>query len=503
MKILPIEKVKQADAYTIYNEPIADIDLMERAAKRCFKWVTKNINKKTRINVICGPGNNGGDGLAIARMLALKGYTIDVYFLKITDKVSPGCKFNYDRLFNIRDVRIYDLTDEDPLPEIDGKDIVIDAIFGSGLSKPVEGFPAKLISHVNKNNAVVIAIDVPSGLFCDESNVDNPGAIVEADYTLTFQFPKYAFFFSENVRFVGLWEVLPIGIHEDFIEEVVVDNYLIERKMSRGILRPRAKFSHKGHFGQALLIAGGYGKMGAAVLASKACLRAGAGLLTTHIPKKGYDIIQTAVPEAMASVDSGEEFVTEIIDLTAYNAIGIGPGIGQAKETANALKILIQNTHVPLVFDADAINILGENKTWLSFLPKNCIFTPHPKEFERLAGKSSNDFERNQLQREFSKKHHAYIVLKGAHTAVTCPDGTCYFNISGNPGMASGGSGDVLTGVILGLMAQYYHPKEACILGVFVHGLSGDIVWKKRSMESLIASDIIENLGEAFMRVIK
>jgi len=503
MKILPIEKIKEADAYTIYNEPVADIDLMERAAKRCYKWFIRNIKKNTKINVVCGPGNNGGDGLAIARMLALKGYNIDVYFLRITENISPSCKFNYDRLFNIRDVRIYDLTEEDPLPEIEGEDIVIDAIFGSGLSKPVEGFPAKLISHLNKNNAVVIAIDVPSGLFCDESNVDNPGAIIEADYTLTFQFPKYAFFFSENVRHVGLWEVLPIGIHEDFIEEVVVDNYLIEKQMSRGILRPRAKFSHKGHFGHALLIAGGYGKMGAAVLASRACLRAGAGLLTTHIPKSGYDIIQTAVPEAMACVDSGENYFSDLIDLTKYNAIGIGPGIGQAKETANALKVLIQNTHVPLIFDADAINILGENKTWLSFLPKNCIFTPHPKEFERLAGKSSNDFERNQLQREFSEKYHAYVVLKGAHTAVTCPDGTCYFNVSGNPGMATGGSGDVLTGVILGLMAQYYHPKEACILGVFVHGLSGDIVWKKRSMESLIASDIIENLGEAFIRIIK
>jgi len=475
---------------------------MERAAIACFKWLKRNINKKTKIKVMCGPGNNGGDGLAIARMLAHKGYKVEVYVLRLSSKMSPSCKFNYERLFNIRDVRIYDLTEEDPLPEIAGEDVVIDAIFGSGLKKPVKGFAAKLISHLNKNIAVVIAIDVPSGLFCDESNVENPGKIVEADYTLTFQFPKYAFLFAESVRYVGPWEVLDIGIHEDFIDEVIVDNHLIDKDMCKGILRPRAKFAHKGHFGHAMLIAGGYGKMGAAVLASRACLRAGAGLLTTHIPVKGYDIVQTAVPEAMVSIDSSVEYFSDIVDLSKYNAIGVGPGIGQQKETANALKILIQNTHVPLLLDADAINILGENKTWLSFLPKNCVFTPHPKEFERLIGKSSNNFERNEYQREFSKKYHAYVVLKGAHTAITCPDGSCYFNISGNPGMASGGSGDVLTGVILGLLAQYYPPKEACILGVYVHGVAGDIVWKKKSMEALIAGDIIERLGDAFMKII-
>ncbi|MCK4679217.1 MAG: NAD(P)H-hydrate dehydratase [Bacteroidales bacterium] len=501
MKILPIEKVKQGDLYTIENEPVSDIDLMERSAKACCKWITRHVNKTLSIKIFCGMGNNGGDGLAIARMLVNKKYKVDVFVLRFTAKMSPSCQINYDRLFNIPNVRIYDLTEEDELPEIDGEDIVIDAILGSGLSKPVKGFIADVIGQMNKNNAIVIAIDVPTGLYCDQSNHTNHGAIVEADFTLTFQFPKTGFVFAENIKYVGLWEVLPIGILDDFIDSVIVDKYYIERKDCRYIFRRRGKFAHKGTFGHALLISGGYGKMGAAVLASKACLRSGTGLLTTHIPVKGYEIMQTAVPEAMVSVDASGEIFSEAIDPLKYNAIGIGPGIGMEEDTQKAFKLLIQNAHVPLLIDADAINILGENKTWLSFIPQNSIFTPHPKEFERLIGKFTNDFERNQLQKEFSVKYHAYVVLKGAHTAITCPDNSCYFNSSGNPGMATGGSGDVLTGVILGLLAQHYLPKEACILAVYVHGLAGDLAAKKIGMDALIAGDIINNLGKAFKKL--
>lgn len=501
MKILPIEKVRLGDAYTIENEPISDIDLMERAALALRDWFVKNIDKGLNIKVFCGTGNNGGDGLALARLLNTEGYHVDVYVIRTGQDLSPSCQVNYDRLFKKAGVRIYDLSDEDDLPEVSGEDIVVDAIFGSGLSRPVKGFHAGMIRHINKNNAVVIAIDVPSGLYCDESNTTNPGAIIEADVTLTFQFPKYAFLFAENFKYVGLWEVIPIGIHEDFIREVEVDNYLIEMEDCKSILKPRVKYAHKGHFGHALLISGSYGKMGAAVLASKACLRTGAGLLTTHVPSRGYEVIQTAVPEAMVTIDASETAFSGMIEISNYNAIGVGPGIGMKEETQKALKLLIQSIENPVVFDADAINILAENKTWLSFLPRHCIFTPHPKEFERLAGKTNNDFDRVQLQREFSFKYSAYVILKGAHTCISCPDGRCYFNSTGNPGMATGGSGDVLTGVVLGLLAQYYHPKEASILGVYLHGLAGDISMEKRSMESLIASDIIDNLGEAFRKI--
>ncbi len=501
MKILPIEKVRQGDSYTIENEPISDIDLMERAALALKEWFLNHISKDLTIKVFCGSGNNGGDGLALARLLNTAGYPVEACVLKSGQKLSLACQVNYDRLFKKSGVRIYDLTEEDDFPEISGEDIVVDAIFGSGLSRPVKGFPAGLIRHINKNNAVVIAVDVPSGLFCDETNSQNPGAIIEADVTLTFQFPKYAFLFAENFKYVGLWEVLPIGIHEDFIREVEVDNYLIGIEDCRSIFKPRVKYAHKGHFGHALLVAGSYGKMGAAVLASKACLRTGAGLLTTHIPARGYNVMQTAVPEAMVSIDPSECAFSGMIEMSNYNAIGIGPGIGTKEETQKALKLLIQGAEIPLLFDADAINILGANRTWLSFLPKHCIFTPHPREFERLVGKASSDFDRIQLQREFSFRYQSYIILKGAHTSISCPDGRCYFNSTGNPGMATGGSGDVLTGVILGLLAQYYHPKEASILGVYLHGLAGDTAMEERSMESLIATDIIENLGKAFIKI--
>ncbi len=501
MKILPIEKVRQGDAYTIENEPISDIDLMERAAQALKNWFLANISKNLTIKIFCGTGNNGGDGLALARLLNVEGYHVEACVLRSGQSLSQACQVNYDRLFKKSGVRIYDLSEEDDFPEISGEDLVVDAIFGSGLSRPVKGFPAGLIRHINKNNAVVIAIDVPSGLFCDESNGQNQGAIIEADATLTFQFPKYAFLFAENFKYAGLWDVLPIGIHEDFIREVEVDNFLIELEDCRSIYRPRVKYAHKGHFGHALLISGSYGKMGAAILASQACLRAGTGLLTTHVPARGYQIMQTAVPEAMASIDICDYAFSNLIELSNFNAIGVGPGIGMKEETQKALKLLIQSADIPILFDADAINILGANKTWLSFLPKHCIFTPHPREFERLVGKSTNDFDRIQMQREFSFKYESYIILKGAHTSISCPDGRCYFNSTGNPGMATGGSGDVLTGVILGLLAQYYHPKEASILGVYLHGLAGDIAMEKRSMESLIASDIVENLGEAFLKI--
>jgi NAD(P)H-hydrate epimerase len=498
MKILPIEKIQEADAYTIKHEPVADIELMERAARELSEWILAKSDPDKQFKIFCGPGNNGGDGFALARMLSDEDLKVEVVIVRFTDKMSPSCQTNYDRLKKIKKVKITEVKEKDPLPVIDKNDIVVDAIFGSGLTRPVKGFPGEVIDHINNSNAIVIAIDTPSGFFCDSTNTEHKGTIIVADYTLSFQFPKFGFLFPENEKFVGDWEVLPIGLHADYINQVEVKNFMIDPNDCKQILRVRSKFSHKGTFGHGLLIAGGYGKMGAAVLGSKAGLRAGAGLITAHIPTTGYEIIQTALPEAMVSIDPHEKFFSEVPKLDIYNAIAIGPGIGTKKETQNALKLLIQNAGMPLIFDADAINILGENKTWISFIPKNSIFTPHPKEFERLVGKSSNDFERNQMQREFSIKYHAYVVLKGAHTAITCPDGSCYFNSTGNPGMATGGSGDVLTGILLGLAAQGYSPKEVCILGVYLHGKAGDLAAEKWGYEALIAGNINHFLGRAF-----
>jgi len=498
MKILLIEKVKEADSYTIKNEPITDIDLMERAASELFKWIGSNFDTSRHIKTFCGLGNNAGDGFAVSRMLSNSGYSVTVYVVRYSKKMSPSCKINYKRIKRTTNATIVELSESDSLPEINNNDVAIDAIFGSGLTRPVKGFIAKIIDLINDSSATVVSIDAPSGFFCDETNIKNNGSIIHADFTLTFQFPKYGFLFPENDAYIGDWFVLPIGLHPDFIRNTEVDSFLIESDEIQSILKGRPKFSHKGTYGHGLLISGSYGKMGAAVLGSKATLRAGAGLVTVHIPENGYTILQTAVPEAMVNIDMDKNIFSEVPTLSKYNAIAVGPGIGIEKQTANALKLLIQNASTPIIFDADAINILAENKTWISFIPKNSIFTPHPKEFERLVGKSADNFERNRMQRNFSIKHNCYVILKGAHTAITTPTGNCYFNTTGNPGMATGGSGDVLTGILLGLLAQKYSPLETVLLGVYIHGLSGDLAANDEGYDSLIAGDITDYMGKAF-----
>lgn len=497
MKILPVEKIREADAYTIQNEPIQDIDLMERAAGKCFEWIYQHVPSAHTLKIVAGSGNNGGDGLAIGRMMAEKGYTVEVYLTAEPEKLSPSCKKNYDRL--PRSLMTTKFPEETTDVKISPGDVVIDALFGSGLTRPVTGFHARLINQINQSEAMVVAIDVPSGLFIDKTVHDEvQPAIIKADYTLTFAPPKMAFFFPENDAYIGEWIMLDIGLSEEFLAQVETTNFMVTAASVKPFLRKRNKFSHKGSFGHTLLISGERGKMGAAVLAAKACLRAGSGLVTVRTPSSGVDILQTAVPEAMLAIDPNDNHFSTLPRLDGYTAIGIGPGIGIEKQTTDAFKHLIQ-AGLPMVIDADAINILGENKTWLSFLAPGSILTPHPKEFERIAGKTSDDFDRNKRQRELSFKHSCYIVLKGANTAITSPNGACFFNTTGNPGMATAGSGDILTGIITGLIAQQYLPLEACLLGVYLHGLAGDLAAEIAGQEALIASDIINNIGNAFL----
>ncbi len=502
MKILPIDKIREADAYTIEHEPVADIDLMERAARKLFKWIKKEADTSQRIFVFAGLGNNGGDGMALARMLTEADYEVFVYVVRYSKKYSASFAENYNRYLEMAHETLYDLEMEEDYPEIDEEDIIVDALFGSGLTRPLEGLTARVIQLMNQSTAVKIAIDIPSGLFADQTSRERRDSIFQADYTLTFQFPKYAFLMPENDPYVGTWHVLDIGLHPDFIEEVQVDNFFLLKQDMAPLLKLRPKFSHKGTYGHALLVAGGYGKMGAAILAAHACLRSGTGLLHVHVPKVGYPILQTALPEAMISIDRNDYHFSEVPDLGAYNVIGIGPGLGKESQSQTAMKLLIQAYRRPMVIDADALGILAENKTWLSFLPPNSILTPHPKEFERLAGTWKDDFEKMELARSFSKKFQVILVLKGAHTSICLPDGRCYFNSTGNPGMATAGSGDVLTGIITGLLAQNYSPVHAALLGVFLHGLAGDIAAKKLSEPSLIAGDIIQYLGSAFRKLL-
>ena len=497
MKILPVEKIREADAFTIENEPIESIDLMERAASKVYEWFMQRCKtKEVYVKIFCGIGNNGGDGLALARMLYFSGITPQIFIVRYSDKMSADCEINFVRLKEETEVPMYDIFSDDDFPQIYDNDIIIDAIFGSGLNRPIEGFTAELINYLNKSNAIKIAIDIPSGLFAanQQLTANRQPPIAKVDYTLTFQFPKLAFMFPEYDSFVGKWEILDINLHKDFIDKVETLNFFTTEDVVKPILRRRPKFSHKGTYGHALLVAGSSGKTGAALLAAESCMRTGVGLLTAHLPKEALLSMQVYLPEAMIDADKSNTHCTEINDILTYTAIGVGPGIGKNEETVILLKKIIQEATQPLVLDADALNILADNPTWLSFLPDNTILTPHPKEFERLFGRTNNSYERLELQRKMSVVHNIIIVQKGAHTAITFPNGTCFFNSTGNPGMATAGSGDVLTGMILSLLAQRYAPQEAALLGVYLHGKAGDIAAEKIGVESIIARDIIRNI---------
>ncbi|MBN2237563.1 MAG: NAD(P)H-hydrate dehydratase [Bacteroidales bacterium] len=497
-KIFTVEQIREADQYTIQNEPIASIDLMERAAAACVNWIAERAAKDDSFAVFCGPGNNGGDGLAIARLLSERDFTVHVYLLE-ANRYSEDYQTMLTRLKVYKGVGIVTLSDSSDFPEINPNTILIDALFGSGLSKVLTGLAAKLISFLNKQNALRLAIDIPSGIFADTSSLSKNSVQFKADYTLSFQFPKKAFFMPENDFFVGDWHVLNIGLSNEYIQNTASSFYLIESMAVKQMLRKRPKFSHKGSFGHGLLIAGSLGKMGAAVLAGKAALRSGAGLITAHHPKAGMEIIPNAAPEVMSSLDANDAVFSALPDLSKYHAIAIGPGLGTDKKTQIAFKLLIQESHIPLVIDADGINLLAENKTWLAFLPSNSILTPHVKEFERLIGKVDNDFERLEKQMAFAKKHRIYLVLKGAHTSIATPEGTVFFNSTGNPGMATGGSGDVLTGMILGLKAQNYSSLESVLMAVYLHGLAGDLASESKGQISMIAGDLIDFIPEAFL----
>ncbi len=498
MKIFTTTQVADLDRYTIENEPIESIDLMERASIQVAGWISAHFDIHQRLAVFAGPGNNGGDALAVSRLLTLQNFKVDVYIPDAGKHFSECFVINLQRLKEVLQISTINWSSEDAFPELSDCDLIIDGLFGSGLTRPLSGFPAKLVNFLNTSNIPIISIDIPSGLMGENNHGNDPHAIIQAHHTLSFQFPKLSFFLKENEKFTGEWEILPIGLHPRGIEMKETPWHYSDQETIVSILKPRNKFSHKGTFGHALLVAGSTGKMGAAILASKGCLRSGVGLLTVHLPGSGNQIMQTAVYEAMVSIDESEKCISHIPLSSVYKAIGIGPGIGKSEETVKAFKLLLDNYHAPMVIDADALNILAGHPEMMKLIPAESILTPHPVEFERLAGHAESDFERLSFTRRFAQIHHVIVILKGAFTAIAFPDGGCWFNSTGNPGMATGGSGDVLTGILTGLLAQGYSPREAALLGVYLHGLSGDLAMEGSSEEALIAGDITDHLGRAF-----
>jgi len=502
MKIFTGKQIKEIDAATIASEPIGSIDLMERAASRLVEWYVARYGRSQSILVICGPGNNGGDGLALARLLHSAGYKPAVFILKSDSVPTEDWNINLNRLASETLVPVKTIETADDFPLVSKGDIIVDAIFGSGISRPPDGLFSEIIGKVNNSAAKIISIDLPSGLYCEENGLASRGNIVHAEHTLTFQFPKLAFLFPENEKFTGKWSVLPIGLDKRVIEQTNTPYELIDYEMISPLLTSRNKFDHKGVFGHGLLIGGSYGRMGAVVLGAEAAMRTGIGLLTCHIPHGGNNIIQTRLPEAMTTPDSSEKYISSACDMEAYDAIGVGPGLGMSMATNNVFdNILLKCRKKPVVIDADGLNIIAANKDMYSSIPAGAILTPQPRYFERLAGRAEDSFARLKMQIEFSVKYKCIVVLKGAHTSVTTPDGRVRFNDTGNPGMATGGSGDVLTGIILSLLAQGYSSENAALLGVFLHGLAGDIAAERSCNESLIASDIINCIGEAFNRI--
>lgn len=491
MKLFTAWQMQHWDAYTIKHQQISSLNLMERASQACTDWIIQQQFTSQPIKLFCGKGNNGGDGLAIARQLLTAGIEAVIFIAEFGAPGTPDFQQNLTRLRSLT-TDIHYLQSADQFPIINVEDIVVDALFGFGLNRPLNGLYQQLVEHINKNAKKVIAIDVPSGLYTDEPSEHN--TIIKADYTLTFQSLKLCFVVAENAQYFGEVVVLPIGLEKQY-EEVETATYeMVDEEMIAMLYKPRKAFSHKGSFGHALLVAGNTGKMGAAVMCAKACLRSGVGLLTCAVPQQEFVVLQTTIAEAMA-IDRDTQ-----PDVSKYNVIGAGPGLGTADDTAGLLYNMIQQYKQPMLLDADALNIISGHTDWLSILPQNSIITPHPKEFDRLFGESSNDFERMQKALSASVQYTIVIVLKGHYTLIA-HEGKGYYNTTGNAGMATGGSGDTLAGIITALLAQQYAPLAAALLGVYVHGLAADICLEDQSYESMLPSDTIDKLGKAFKQV--
>ena len=501
MKLFTAKQIRDIDSYTMENEPISGVDLMERASLRISDWMSDNLSVEIPLWFFAGPGNNGGDALATARIMADRDYNCEVFLVHKGKDLKGSPLINWNRLEEQGKVELNVINSSADIITIPSDVIIVDGLFGSGLNRKAEGLFREVINKINNSGAEVISIDVPSGLEGEDNSKNDLSGVVRADFTLTLQFPKISFLFPDHENMTGQIKVLPIGLHPEAIASCDTFFYLIDKETVKEKLPVRKKFSHKGTFGHCLLIAGSAGKAGAAILASEACLRGGAGLLTVHLPKSIVPMMQISFPEAMCSYDFSDDIFTGISNCLSFSAVGIGPGIGKDNKTVEALKNLLMMHPRKMVMDADALNILSENREMLDLLPEKTIITPHPKEFERLAGKWNDSWTRLCLQREFSSEYKVIVVLKGAYTSISFPNGDVWFNTTGNPGMATAGSGDVLTGLILGLLSQDISPEDAALTGVYLHGLAGDLAEKKIGQESMISGDLIRYFGKAFLKI--
>jgi hydroxyethylthiazole kinase-like uncharacterized protein yjeF len=498
VKILSKEQIYQADQITLERQEITSTQLMELAATRVFEWMHSRLNgAPVVIRVFCGIGNNGGDGLVLSRHLVNHGYNVVTYVVNCSNERSNDFLINYERLRQASKKWPELLKCDTDFPEISPDDIIVDAIFGIGLNRPADKWIQKLFHYFRTSKAFTLSIDMPSGLYTDRVP-ENEDAVVWSHYTLSFQVPKLVFFLPETAKFVDRWEVLDIGLDQDFLNQVLPIAEYIEKQQILPFYKTRDKFSHKGTFGHVLIIGGSYGKIGAVQLASRAALVSGAGLVTAYIPKCGYTAIQTSIPEIMVITDVEEHIITAIAVEPSFNAIGIGVGLGTHPNTVLAFEKFLQKQNAPIVIDADAINILSTHKKLIKHIPALSILTPHPKELERLVGSWKDDFNKIEKVKTFSYKHNLIIVIKGFNTMIIYKN-DIYINSTGNPALATAGSGDVLTGIITGLMAQGYEPLQSAIFGVYLHGKSADLLVQQMAYQSIIASDVIDGISNAYI----
>ena len=504
MKVLSKEQIYEGDKITTERQKISSTELMERAGTQIFNWMHARMQgAQVPIHIFCGIGNNGGDGLVLARHLITHGYDVHTYVINCSDKRSKDFLVNYDRVKNVTKKWPVLLSCNEDFSElkIEEKDIIVDAIFGIGLNRPPIEWIQRLFKKFRESKAFTLSIDIPSGLYTDQP-VEDDDAVVHANYTLSFQSPKLVFFLPNTAKFTTQWEVLDIGIDREYLKETETEVELISKLEVLPLYKPRDKFSHKGNFGHALVLGGSYGKIGAVNLASRAALSAGAGLVTAYVPKCGYTSLQTAIPEIMVITDENETHISNIDFEVDPTVIGYGIGLGTQNNTIAAVEAFLKNNKTPMVIDADGLNILSKKKALLKLLPKKTVLTPHPKELERLIGEWSNDFEKLEKAKAFSKKYNLVLLIKGAHS-ITVFEDKLYINTTGNSGMATGGTGDVLTGIITGLIAQQYEPLAASLFGVYLHGKAADIALEDYGYQSLIASHIIDHLGKAYLDLFK
>ena len=481
---------------TCQAQKIDSVELMERAASAVSVEIISRFLPSQRIVVFAGPGNNGGDALATARMLIEQGYRrVEVFLFNVLERLSHDCEEERRRLITCGDnVDFTEVVKEFSLPLLSESDVVVDGLFGAGLSEPLRGGFQSLARYINEKRPYVISIDVPSGMFGEWNATAQRRNMVHASLTLAFNFPRIAFFFSENADVVGEWKLLDIDLDEATIRNTSTQWFMLEETGIRRVLKRRKPFSAKRDYGAAMLMAGSMGMVGAATMSAKAALRSGAGLVTIHSARCAMNIVQASLPEAIFEPDKHERFISDMRLHHQYQAVAAGPGIGTYPETINALEGLLNNVQGPMVLDADALNCIAKRPALLTMIPQMSIITPHVGEFDRLFGESESDEERLNKAIEKAQYYSIIIVLKGHHTAIVRPDGKVYFNSTGNPGMATAGAGDVLTGIITGFLAQGYKPEIAAALGVYTHGAAGDLAAEKLGENGIIASDIIERI---------